>query len=72
MTKININIDPNELDKQTTDKYKNFKKVSNKAYRFYTLAGLRNLYKRNRLLFIILFLFWLITFVWLVSDLFND
>lgn len=69
---IKVHIDPDDLDKKTTDKYKNFNQVDRRVNRFYTLSGMRNLYKRNRLLFVILFVVWLISFVWLVADLFND
>lgn len=69
---IKVHIDPDDLDKKTTDKYKNFNQVDRRVNRFYTLSGIRNLYKRNRLLFVILFVVWLISFVWLVADLFND
>jgi hypothetical protein len=72
MTNIKIQIDPEDLDKKTTDKYKNFKQIDRQVNKFYTLSGIRNLYKKNRLLFVSLFLLWLITFVWLVTDLFND
>jgi hypothetical protein len=72
MTNIKIHIDPEDLDKKTTDKYKNFNQIDRHVNRFYTLSGIRNLYKKNRLLFVTLFLLWLITFVWLVTDLFND
>lgn len=69
---IKVHIDPDDLDKKTTDKYKNFNQVDRRVNRFYTLSGMRNLYKRNKLLFVILFVVWLISFVWLVADLFND
>lgn len=69
---IKVNIDPDHLDKKTTDKYKNFNQVDRSINRFYTLSGMRNLYKRNKLLFVILFVVWLISFVWLVADLFNE
>lgn len=69
---IKIHIDPDNLDKKTTDKYKNFNKIDRKVNRFYTLAGIRNLYRKNRLLFVALFLLWLATFVWLVTDVFKD
>lgn len=69
---IKVDIDPDHLDKRNTDKYKNFNHIDRRVNRFYTLSGIRNLYKRNRLLFVILFVVWLISFVWLVADVFND
>lgn len=68
MANIKINIDPEELDKKTTDKFKNFNKVDRKISRFYTIAGLRNMFLKNKLLFVLIFLIWLVTFVWFVAD----
>lgn len=68
MANIKINIDPEELDKKTTDKFKNFNKIDRKISRFYTIAGLRNMFLKNKLLFVLVFLIWLVTFVWFVAD----
>jgi hypothetical protein len=68
MANIKINIDPEELDKKTTDKFKNFNKIDHKISRFYTIAGLRNMFLKNKLLFVLVFLIWLVTFVWFVAD----
>jgi hypothetical protein len=68
MANIKINIDPEELDKKTTDKFKNYNKVDRKISRFYTIAGLRNMFLKNKLLFVLVFLIWLVTFVWFVAD----
>ncbi|HTF82472.1 MAG TPA: hypothetical protein VL947_12135 [Cytophagales bacterium] len=72
MKNFKIQVDPEDLDKKTTDPYKNFNKVERRANRFYTMSGLRNLFKRNKLLFVVLFVLWLATFVWLVADVFQD
>ncbi len=68
MTNIKIHIDPEELPKSTTNKFKNFKKIDNKVSRFYTISGIRIIYKKNRLLFVLLFLFWLMTLVWIIAE----
>ncbi|MFN8439019.1 MAG: hypothetical protein U0V72_15520 [Cytophagales bacterium] len=68
MTNLNVDIDPEELPKNVTQKYKNYAAIDKKVHRFYTLSGLKRLYQNNKLIFIILFLAWLLTFIWFIAD----
>ncbi len=69
MAKIRVHKEP--LPPPSTEvikKYKNYGKIEGRLTRFTTLKGVQRLFKKNKMLFTLLFLAWLTLFLLLFWD----
>ena len=69
MAKIKIHIDSQDPSPETIRKYKNFNKVEGKLAPFYTIQGMRKIFKRNKFLFVLLFLLWVLFLLFVLDEL---